>query len=52
VDFDVTFKKENGSCCVVDVVTATAGQGFPPVESPISSHPPEEANRKSRAKEV
>jgi hypothetical protein len=36
IDLDVAFKKEIGVGSVVDVVAATVGQEFPPVQSPSS----------------
>jgi hypothetical protein len=40
---DIAFKKENGADSVVDIVAATVGQGFPPVQNPSSlTWPPEQ----------
>jgi hypothetical protein len=36
IDLDVSFNKEIGAGSVIDVVTATVGQEFPPVQSPSS----------------
>jgi hypothetical protein len=34
-NLDATFKKKNSAGSIINVVAATIGQGFPPVQSPL-----------------
>jgi hypothetical protein len=45
INLDVSFKKENITDSIVDIMAATIGQGFSLVESPTSGYtyqPPEQ----------